>query len=164
MKKILALLLALVMVMALAACGGGSAPAEEPAAEAPVEEAAAPAAPEAPEAPAEPAAAPEAPADAGDASGEMAAPVEAGDDLAAYKDYLKAIAMAGAPSPEAGESVSAAIDAANSWEEIQAINETEVLFSNEIALEYQAWVEAGQPEADTTGIVSEAEQQAAAAE
>ena len=145
MKKILALLLALVMVMALAACGGGNAPAaEEPAA--PAEDAAAPdaAAPEA--------AAPEAPAE------------EAGDDLAAYKDYLKAIAMAGAPSPEAGESVSSAIDAATSWEEIQAINETEVLFSNEIALEFQAWVDSGKPAADTTGIVSEAEKQAAAAD
>ena len=77
MKKILALLLALVMVMALAACGGGSAPAEETAPEAPVEEAAAPEAPvEEPAAPAEEPAAPveepAAPADpAGDASGEM---------------------------------------------------------------------------------------------
>ena len=144
MKKILALLLALVMVMALAACGGGSAPAADESDAAP--EAAAPAAPDAaaPEA-----AAPEAPVEA------------AGDDFAAYKNYLKAIAMAGAPSPEAGESVSAAIDAAATWEDIQAINETEVLFSNEIALEYQAWVDNGMPEADTTGIVSEAEKQAA---
>ena len=39
MKKILALLLALTMVFALAACGGGSAPAatQAPAAEAPAE-------------------------------------------------------------------------------------------------------------------------------
>lgn len=41
MKKILALLLALTMLFALAACGGGETPAEEPAAEAPAEEPAA---------------------------------------------------------------------------------------------------------------------------
>ena len=71
MKKILALLLAMVMVLALAACGGGSAeepaaaPVEEPAAEAVVPDAAAPVKPEVP-------AEPEAPAaEAGDASGEM---------------------------------------------------------------------------------------------
>lgn len=61
MKKILALLLAIVMVMALAACGGGSdkevtAPAPEAPAAAPADNA-------------PPADAPEAPA--GDASGEM---------------------------------------------------------------------------------------------
>ena len=40
MKKIIALLLALVMVFVLAACGGSSAPAaEEPAAEAPAADA-----------------------------------------------------------------------------------------------------------------------------
>ena len=50
MKKMIALLLALVMVLGLAACGGSSAPATEaPATEAPKAEA--PAAPEAPEAP-----------------------------------------------------------------------------------------------------------------
>lgn len=75
MKKILALLLALAMVMALAACGGGAA--EEPAA-APVEDSTAAAVvPEAaaPEAAAVEDSAPaEAPAEApaGDASGEMA--------------------------------------------------------------------------------------------
>ncbi len=54
MKKLLALILALCMVFALAACGGGSAPAatEAPAAEAPAEEAPAEEAP-AEEAPAE---------------------------------------------------------------------------------------------------------------
>ena len=52
MKKILALLLALVMVMGLAACGGDApAATEAPKADAPAAEA--PAAPEAPEAPAE---------------------------------------------------------------------------------------------------------------
>ena len=52
MKKLIALLLALVMVLALTACGGSSAPATEaPATEAPKAEA--PAAPEAPEAPAD---------------------------------------------------------------------------------------------------------------
>ena len=50
MKKMIALLLALVMVLGLAACGGSQAPATEaPATEAPKAEA--PAAPEAPEAP-----------------------------------------------------------------------------------------------------------------
>ena len=38
MKKSLALILALCMVLALAACGGNSAPAEAPAAEAPAAE------------------------------------------------------------------------------------------------------------------------------
>ena len=154
MKKTLALLLALVMVLALAACGGGSAPAVAPD-EAPAEEPAVPAV--------EPdAAAPEAPAEAPAEEPAEEPAAEAGDDFAAYKTYLKAIAMAGAPSPEAGESVSTAIDAASSWEEIQAIQETEVLFSNEIALEYQAWIDNGMPEADTTGIVSEADKQASA--
>lgn len=67
MKKSLILLLALVMIMALTACGGGSAaePTAAPA-EAPAAEAAAPTAPEDAAAPAEaPAEAP-----AGDASGE----------------------------------------------------------------------------------------------
>lgn len=43
MKKILALTLALVMILALAACGQSAAPAAAPATEAPVEESAAPA-------------------------------------------------------------------------------------------------------------------------
>ena len=58
MKKALAIVLALVMVLALCACGGSSAPAAEPAA--PAAEPAAPAAPAAE--PAAPAAEPEAPA------------------------------------------------------------------------------------------------------
>lgn len=64
MKKLLALLLAAVMVFALAACGGNTAPApaEAPAEEAPVEEAPAEEAP-AEEAPAEEAPAEEAPAE-----------------------------------------------------------------------------------------------------
>ena len=47
MKKLLAMLLALAMVLSLAACGGSSAPAETkaPAAEAPAAEGEAPAAP-----------------------------------------------------------------------------------------------------------------------
>lgn len=64
MKKILALLLALTMVFALAACGSSAAPAaEQPAAEEPAAEAAEPAAEEAAEPAEEPA---EAPAEAAD--------------------------------------------------------------------------------------------------
>ena len=83
MKKLIALLLAVVMVFALAACGGSNeAPAaEEPAAEAPAAPAAEPdaAVPEAP------AAEPEAPAaePAGDASGEMGASGEPSGEIAA---------------------------------------------------------------------------------
>ena len=76
MKKVLAMLLALMMVLSLCACGAAeeeAAPAAEEAA-APVAEAAAPAAEEA------------APADA------------AAGDFEAYKQYVIAYATAGAPT------------------------------------------------------------------
>ena len=100
MKKTLALLLAVMMVVAMCACGGSdkeAAPAAAPAAEAP----AAPAA----EAPAAPAAAPaaEAPAAAGAVTF---------DD---YKQYL--FDQAGQNSPDPAE-FQGQLDAINSWEDI----------------------------------------------
>ena len=91
MKKILALVLALVMVLALAACGGGSAaPAEAPAEEAPAEEA-----------PAEAPAAEEAPA------GEVT--------WADYQQYLIDTAGVNAPDPD---EFKAQVEAIGSWEDI----------------------------------------------
>jgi hypothetical protein len=136
MKKTLALILALVMVFALCACGGSKT--EEPAApEAPA------AAPEAaaPEAAAPEAAAPEAPA-------------AEGDDFAEWKEYLKEYAIAGAPSEEAGKSVADAIDAAATAADVEAIPEMTVLFSDVGVLAFDAWVEAGKPAADTANMGS----------
>ena len=140
MKKTLALLLALVMVLALAACGGGSAAPEAPAEEAPAAEAPAAEAP---------AAAEEAPA---------------GDDFAQWQDYLKAYAMAGAPSEEEGQAVSDAIAAAGTPEEVEAIPQLTVLFENVGVLTYDAWLAAGKPEAETEGMGSEADNMAASGE
>ena len=95
MKKTLALLLAAMMVMALAACGGSSAPAAAPA-EAP---AAAPA--EAPAAaPAEAPAAPAAPAEV---------------TWADYQQYL--IDTAGVNAPDLDE-FTAQVEAIHSWDEM----------------------------------------------
>ena len=140
MKKILALLLALVMVMALAACGGGSAPAEETAPEAPAEEPAA--APEAPEAPVE----------------EPAA--EAGDDFAEYKVYFGEYAAAGAPNDEERANMASLIEACESFADIEAIPQSTILFEAVGVLTYDAWLAAGKPAAETEGMGSEADNQA----
>ena len=137
MKKILALVLALVMVLALAACGGGSAPAAEEPAAAPAEEA--PAAPAAEE-----------PA--------------AGDDFAEYKAYFGAYAAAGAPNEEEAANMQSLIDACDTFADIEAIPQSTVLFENVGVLTFDAWVAAGMPAADTEGMVSEAAQQAASGE
>ena len=118
MKKILALLLAIVMVMALAACGGGSdKETTAPAADAP---AAAPAA-DAPEAPAG-----DASGEMGEASGdptgdpptppEMAEPTEAHSrDFEGYKQYAIE-ALNNDPNVPAGarEEILAGLEAATS--------------------------------------------------
>ena len=133
MKKFLALILALVMVFALCACGGGDK-TEEPAA---------PAA----EAPAvAPDAAPPVPA--------AEAPAAEGDDFAQWKEYLKEYAVAGAPSEEAGQAVAAAIDAAATPADVEAIQEMTVLFGDVGVLGFDAWVEAGKPAADTSNMGS----------
>ena len=115
MKKILALLLAAMMVVALCACGGSS----DSAAEAPAEEAAAPAE-AAPEAPAE--AAPAAPAQEAPASDEPsqepaeAAPAAAGEvTWADYQAYL--IEKAGGNSPDPDE-FAAQVNALTGWDDI----------------------------------------------
>lgn len=129
MKKILALVLAMVMVLALCACG-----AKEEATE-PVTEAA----------PAAPAAAPEAAAPA-------AAPAAAEDTFAAWKEYAATIATAGAPTEEEKTSVAEAIKACATYEEVAAISQMEVLLANSVILSYDAWVEAGMPEADISNV------------
>jgi len=91
MKKILALLLAVMMVMALAACGGGAAETAAPA-----EEAAAPAAEAA--APAEEAAAP---------AGEVT--------WADYQAYLIEAAGSNAPDPD---EFKAQVEAIGSWDDL----------------------------------------------
>ncbi len=146
MKKILALLLAIAMIAAFAACGAKEeadpAVEEAPAAEAPAEEA-----------PAEEAPADEAPTDE--------APT---DDLTAWKNYLKEYAVAGAPSEEEGQAVSALIDEAATVEDVEAISQLTVLFENVGVLKYDDWIAAGKPAAQAEGIGSEADNQAASGE
>ncbi len=102
MKKILALLLAMMMVFALCACGGGDkAEAEEPAAPAN-----------------EPAAAPDAAAP-GEADGEVT--------WADYQAYL--IEKAGANAPDL-EEFKAQVNAINSWEELdQTVSPWDQMFT-----------------------------------
>lgn len=141
MKKILALLLAIMMIASMAACGAKeeAAPATEaPAAEAPAAEASAAEAPAAEEAPV--------------------------DDLTAWKNYLKEYAVAGAPSEEEGQAVSALIDEAATVEDVEAISQLTVLFENVGVLRYDDWIAAGKPAAQAAGIGSEADKQAASGE
>ena len=138
MKKLLALLLAVMMVVALAACGGGN---DAPAAD---------------EAPAQAPTAPEA------AAPEAAAP--AGDDFAEYKVYFGAYAAAGAPNDEERANMMALIDACETFEDIEAIPQSTVLFENVGVLTYDAWLAAGKPAADAAGIGSEADKQGASGE
>lgn len=86
------------------------------------------------------------------------------DGLAAWKAYLIAYAVAGAPNEEEGQTVAGLIDAAASVEEVEAISQLGILFENGIVLGYDAWIAAGMPAAETAGMVSEAEQQGASGE
>jgi len=133
MKKILALALAMIMVLALCACGAK-------------EEAPAPAAPEAP------AAAPAAP-DAAAPVAEAPAAAPAGD-LEGYKAYCTAFANAGAPTEEEKANAAAAIAACTTAEEVEACQYLTPMFSGEMILTFDAWVEAGCPEADTSAMVA----------
>ena len=126
MKKLLALLLAAMMVFALCACGGGDK-AEEPAA---------------PEAPAADAAAPDAAAPGAAAEG----------DLDGYKAYILAYAAAGAPNEEEAANVEALVNACATVEEVEAIPQFTVLFENAGVLHFDEWVAAGCPEADTSNM------------
>lgn len=134
MKKILALLLAIMMIASMAACGDTAAetPATDVAA-APAEEAAAPA-------------------------------EEATDDLTAWKNYLKEYAVAGAPNEEEGQTVSGLIDEAATAEDVEAISQLTVLFENVGVLTYNDWIAAGKPAAEAEGMGSEADNQAASGE
>ena len=125
MKKILALLLAMMMVFALCACGGGNK-AEETA----------------PEAPAAPAAAPDAAAPGAAAEG----------DFDTYKAYVIAYAAAGAPTEEEKANVEGMISACASVEELEAIPQLTVLFENAGVMHFDEWVAAGCPEADTSNM------------
>ena len=131
MKKLLALLLALVMVFALAACGGGGndAPAE----------------PEAPAAAEPDAAAPEAPA-------EPEAP--AGDDFAEYKVYFGEYAAAGAPNDEERANMENLIAGCEAFEDIEALQQSTVLFDTVGVLRFDEWLAAGKPAADTSNMGS----------
>ena len=156
MKKIIALLLAVMMVLALCACGDKEeTPTEAVAAEepAPAVDAAVPAVEGA--ASGEPAvegAASGEPAVEGAASGEpAAAAVE--DTFAAWKEYAAAYATAGAPTEEEKTSVANAILACSTYEEVTAISQMSVLLEN-VILSYDAWVEAGCPAADTSNMTA----------
>ncbi|MCD8115867.1 MAG: hypothetical protein LUE21_01925 [Oscillospiraceae bacterium] len=137
MKKTLALLLALVMVFALAACGSSDDTATE-------------AEPETEAVEAEPAAEAEAEAE----------PAAEGDDIDSYKAYVNAYAAAGAPDEDEAAAVAEAVNACATIEEIEAVSQLTVLYENVGMLTYADWVAAGKPEADTEGMVSEADQQA----
>ena len=128
MKKILALVLAMIMMLALVACGGTeeaveAAPAEAPAAEAAAPEAAAP----------------------------VAAAPAAEDTFTAWKEYAAAYATAGAPTEEEKTSVAESIMACATYEEVAAISQMSVLLEN-VIMSYDAWVEAGMPAADTSNV------------
>ncbi len=136
MKKILALLLAMVMVLAMAACGssGGDETAVEVA------------------------------PDATAADADAAAPEAEGDDFAEYKAYFAAYAAAGAPDEEEKANMAALIEACQTFEDIEALSQSTVLFESVGVLTYDAWLAAGKPEADTEGMVSEAVKQGASGE
>ncbi|MCD7769426.1 MAG: hypothetical protein LUH36_04825 [Oscillospiraceae bacterium] len=136
MKKTLALLLALVMVFALTACGGSDDAATE-------------AEPETEAVEAEPAAEAEAEAE----------PADEGDDIDGYKAYVNAYAAAGAPDEDEAAAVAETVNACATIEEIEAVSQLTVLYENVGMLTYADWIAAGKPEADTEGMVSEAEQQ-----
>lgn len=138
MKKILALLLAIMMIASMAACGAKEEAPETVAAPAAEEASAAEAAPAAEEAPV--------------------------DDLTAWKNYLKEYAVAGAPSEEEGQAVSALIDEAATVEDVEAISQLTVLFESVGVLKYNDWIAAGKPAAQAAGIGSEADKQAASGE
>ena len=125
MKKLLALLLAAMMVFALCACGGGNK-AEETA----------------PEAPAAPAAAPDAAAPGAAAEG----------DFDTYKAYVIAYAAAGAPTEEEAKNVEDMINGCATVEDLEAIPQLTVLFANAGVLHFDEWVAAGCPEADTSNM------------
>lgn len=140
MKKILALALAAMMVLALCACGSSSdtaaAPAQEAAPAAPAQEAA-PAAPAQEAAPAE---APAAPA------------AEAGDDFEEYKAYVIAYTTAGAPTEDEAAAVAELVNACATPEEIEAVDQLTVLYENSIIMTYADWLAAGKPAAQTDGM------------
>jgi predicted small lipoprotein YifL len=127
MKKFFALMLALVMVFALCACGG-SAEEETPAAEVAAEPAAAPEA--------------ETPAEAPAAEG----------DLDGYKAYVLAYATAGAPTDEDAQAVADAVNACTTAEEVEAVSELTVLYENAGVLTYADWIAAGSPAADVSAM------------
>ena len=85
-----------------------------------------------------------------------AAPAEAApaaeDTFAAWKEYAATIASAGAPTEEEKTSVAEAILACATYEEVAAISQMEVLLTNSVILSYDAWVEAGMPEADISNV------------
>ena len=104
MKKLIALLLAVMMVMALCACGADKA-------------------------------------ESGSA------------DLEGYKAYVTEYAKAGAPTEDEKANATAAIAACTTAEEVEACQYLTPMFSGEMILTYDAWVAAGAPAADTSGMV-----------
>jgi hypothetical protein len=126
MKKILALLLAMVMVFALCACGGSD---EDAAADTAATEAAAP------------------------EVAEAAAPAAADEgDLDGYKAYVIAYAEAGAPTDEEAQAVADKVNACTTAEEIEATSELTILYENAGVLTYAEWIAAGSPAADVSAM------------
>ena len=151
MKKILALLLAVMMVLALCACGDAEetpAPAEEAAPAVDAAPAVADAA-----APAVEGAASGEPAVEGAASGEpAAADTAAAGDLEAYKAYCLVYVQAGAPTEEQRATAVAAIEACTTVEEVESSTYLYPMFSYEMIMTYADWVAAGCPAADTSNM------------
>ncbi len=132
MKKVIALLLAVMMIAALCACGSTTETTE-------TTEAATP----------EPVAA----ETATEAPAEAAAPAAAGD-LEAYKAYVSAYAEAGAPTDDEKAAAVAAIAACTTAAEVEECQYLTPMFSGEMILTYDAWVEAGCPAADTSNMAT----------
>lgn len=131
MKKVIALLLAVMMIAALCACGSTTETTE-------TTEAATP----------EPVAA----ETATEAPAEAAAP--AAGDLEAYKAYVSAYAEAGAPTDDEKAAAVAAIAACTTAAEVEECQYLTPMFSGEMILTYDAWVEAGCPAADTSNMAT----------
>ena len=120
LKKVIALLLTVMMIAALCACGSTTETTE-------TTEAATP----------EPVAA----ETATEAPAEAAAPAAAGD-LEAYKAYVSAYAEAGAPTDDEKAAAVAAIAACTTAAEVEECQHLTPMFSGEMILTYDAWVEA----------------------
>ena len=82
----------------------------------------------------------------------------AAENLASWKAYVMAYALAGAPNEEEGQTVAGLIDEAATVEDVNAIAQLTVLFESVGVLPYTEWVDAGMPAADTSAMGAASEE------